>query len=270
MTTEAYHRSKTITLTDPDTITELLQDAIEQTVNNAFTYQRNGSAWLIDRVLKLDLLTATYQPLAGSYYIPLPKKLAVKKAIINVQNKDDKCFAWSVLAALYPRNSDAQLVTYYKPHLNTLKLTGMKFPVRTRQIPLFERMNNGLAVNVFAYDDKDGVYPLHITKNRKADKVINLMLIDNGRHQHYCLIKNLDRLLSDRTKHHGRMYHCSFCLHGYCTKKGLEDHMPYCQDHGAQRIELPTEDDKWFSFNNIQRSLQVPYVIYAGEFTGTK
>ena len=42
----------------------------------------------MDFVIKLDLDVATYQPVTGSSYLPLPRILAKKKAIINVKNKD--------------------------------------------------------------------------------------------------------------------------------------------------------------------------------------
>ena len=47
----------------------------------------------------LEVHTVSYKPLRGETYIPLPKELADKKAIINVQNKDNKCFLWCVLRA---------------------------------------------------------------------------------------------------------------------------------------------------------------------------
>ena len=43
-----------------------------------------------------------YVPLGGSTYIPLPKFLAAKKAIINLKNEDDECFKWAITRALNP------------------------------------------------------------------------------------------------------------------------------------------------------------------------
>jgi hypothetical protein len=51
-----------------------------------------------------------YRPLRGSSYIPLPIKLRTKRAIINVKNKDNKCFMWSVLAVLYPPQRDSERI----------------------------------------------------------------------------------------------------------------------------------------------------------------
>ena len=51
-----------------------------------------GTGWVFYRVKILELHTVSYKPLRGETWIPLPKELADKKAIINMQNKDNKCF----------------------------------------------------------------------------------------------------------------------------------------------------------------------------------
>ena len=47
-------------------------------------------------------MTQNHEPLGGSSYIPLPKILAAKKAIINFKNEDDECFKWAITRALHP------------------------------------------------------------------------------------------------------------------------------------------------------------------------
>jgi len=63
----------------------------------------------------------------------------------------------------------------------------INFPVSLRNIGKFEKRNEGIYVNVFGYD-VDKIYPLRHTKQENA---IDLLLIDDGQKQHYCLIKNL-------------------------------------------------------------------------------
>ena len=59
-------------------------------------------------LLNFELHTVNYKPLRGKTWIPLPKELADKKAIINMQNRDNKCFLWRVLRYLYPDNKNPQ------------------------------------------------------------------------------------------------------------------------------------------------------------------
>ena len=49
----------------------------------------NGSGWMLKALLSYQVHTAVYKPLRGRSYIQLPKKLATKKAIINMKNTDD-------------------------------------------------------------------------------------------------------------------------------------------------------------------------------------
>ena len=51
------------------------------------TYQKEGSGWTLSEVLHLDLNVAQYKPLKGSRYLPLPKKLKDKKAIITLKTR---------------------------------------------------------------------------------------------------------------------------------------------------------------------------------------
>ena len=54
--------------------------------------RREGSPWRLYTIIKLELHNVSYKPLRGKTWIPLPKELAVKTAIINMKNKDNKCF----------------------------------------------------------------------------------------------------------------------------------------------------------------------------------
>ena len=51
-----------------------------------------------------------YVPLGGSSYIPLPKLLAAKKAIINLKNENDECLKWAITRALIPVENNSELI----------------------------------------------------------------------------------------------------------------------------------------------------------------
>ena len=92
--------------------------------------------------------------------------------LLNIQNKDDKCFMWCHLAYLYPAEKNGCRVTNYKPHIDKVDYSGIKFPVTINQIPKIENQNGNLGFNVFGYEDKQ-VFPLYITKKKD---VCNLLL----------------------------------------------------------------------------------------------
>ena len=51
---------------------------------------------------RLQIHTVDYKQMTGSSYIPLPDFIFRKNAIVNIQNKNEKCFLWSVLTYLHP------------------------------------------------------------------------------------------------------------------------------------------------------------------------
>ena len=66
-------------------------------------YQENGSDWYFKEVVRLEIHIVDYKPMKGGSYIPLPAFVKNKNAIINIKNEDDKCFLWSVLRYLHPK-----------------------------------------------------------------------------------------------------------------------------------------------------------------------
>jgi len=63
-----------------------------------------GSGWVVDHVESHFLNVSKCTPLEGKSYIPLPKELQHhNKGLINIQNKNDKCFVWCHARYLNPQ-----------------------------------------------------------------------------------------------------------------------------------------------------------------------
>ena len=93
----AFHSKTTNTNSN-----ELFSKMKETVLESLSKFQRQGSNWRFCSVFSLDLHTVKYEPLGGSSYIPLPKFLAAKKAIINLKNEHDECFKQALTRALNP------------------------------------------------------------------------------------------------------------------------------------------------------------------------
>ena len=188
---------------------EILNLSIDQAYNKMFVdcqeFQREGSGWAIDEVLYVKLMMEKYVPLKGSQYVDLPPKVKNSKAVINIQNDDDKCFLWSVLAHLYEANHNRQRTEHYIPYETEINMNGITYPVAVKDVPKFEKEND-ISVNVFGYED--GYYPLYISRNQK-EKHVNLLLIEKGGKTHYCLITDLNKMLHSQAKYHGRKFFCT-------------------------------------------------------------
>ena len=207
---------------------EILNSTIHQAYYKMFVdcqeFQREGSGWADDEVLYLKLMMAKYVPLKGSQYIDLPPKVKNLKTVINIQNDDNKCFLWSVLAHLYEANDPRYRVNHYNPHESELNMNGIVYPEAVNDVPKFEKQNN-ISVNVFGYED--GYYPLYISRNQE-EKHVNLLLIEKGGKTHYCLITNLNKMLHSQKNHQHKTFYCTYCLHGFLRKDLLDKHKPLC------------------------------------------
>ena len=111
---------------------------------------------------------------------------------------------------------------------------------------------------MFGYDQKDGIYPLHVSKVQQQK--INLLLFSKDENNHYCWIENLNRLLSGTTNHHEREHFCLRCLADL-----LQTHEEYCAGVDTQptKAVMPDKDNSTISFKNVQKQLKLPFVIYA-------
>ena len=108
----------------------------------------------MDQLLQLDLHELEFIPLRASTYLPLPKEIVSKKAVVNIQNKDDLCFLWAVIAGIYgdPKDRDAKRVAHYRQWEHEFNLTGIAMPMALKDISRFERMNN-ISVSVYGYNE---------------------------------------------------------------------------------------------------------------------
>ena len=87
--------------TDEDDLYIMMTERIIE--NMAAMQQVKGSGWRFHSIIRLELHTVSYNPLRGETWVALPKELANKNAIINMKNEDNKCFLWSFLRALNPK-----------------------------------------------------------------------------------------------------------------------------------------------------------------------
>ena len=214
----------------------------------------------MDEVLHLKLLIGKYILLKGSQYFELPRKIAKTQCILNIQNNDDKCFLWSILAHLHliHYSQNGYRVEKYIPYENELNMEGITYPVAVKDVPKFEKQND-ISVNVFGYED--GYYPLYISRDQKERHVNHLLLEQKGK-THYCLIKDLNRMLYSQTKHKAQQYFYTYCLHGF-TREDLIAHKPLCESHGPQCTVLADKKDRLMKFTQWGKKLKVPFVIYA-------
>ena len=220
---------------------------------------------MMDKILEAFINVARYQPMRGGSYMPLPKKLQNKKAIINVQNRDNQCLRWAIRAALFPAPRGAKVTrTSSYPTEDGLDFTGIDFPTPVSQIDRLEKHNENLAINVFGW--KTGRVVVHRISEKGGEiPRINVILTKQGENTHYSLVKRLTAFLYDQNRHNESKPFCERCLHGYKTRDLLERHKPKCKGllKSSTRTEMSKEGENKMTFKTFYKQMKAPYVVYA-------
>ena len=72
----------------------------------------------------------------------------------------------------------------------------------------------------------------------KKEHHVNLLLISSNEMMHYCLIRNLNRLLFSLTKYKCKKFFCEYCFQGLVREDLLLEHKPRCSKNGPQKNQI--------------------------------
>lgn len=261
----------------------LLDIFCETMITKAHEFEENKSGWSLLEIKYLEININKYTPMGGSTYMKLPKFIENKKAVLNIKNSDQYCFLWSIMAALFPVNDNSTITSSYPDFREVLNLDKLDFPMKLKDISKFESLNN-ISVNVYglesAFENDRLTYeivgPLRYAP-QKLNTHVNLLLIvdDEMGKNHYCLIRNMSRLLSSQlSKHQHRKHICDGCLLCFSSEQKLMTHQRNDCNHiftvvpsSNPRINKygETVPENKLKFEHFERQLIVPFVVY-GDF----
>ena len=262
-----FNRMQPIVLNEHnmDKLDYMLNQFVDEVRGEIEAWSEGGSGWTVDEIIDAYINVAQYQPLNGGSYMPLPEKLKNKKAILNIQNRDNQCLRWAIRATLFPapRGLNPQRTSSY-PIIDGLNFEGIDFPTPVSQIEKLERQNPNLAINVFGWENEQVIVHKISEKDGNTPR-INLMITKKGDNTHYSWVKRLTALLYDQNRHNESKHFCERCLHGYSRKELLERHKPEYKGllKSPARTEMSKEGENKMSFTNYHKQMKVPYVVYA-------
>ena len=261
---KAYFNSPTFINLESDNVESLIFYSKESILAQMEAYAEKASNWVFKEVVNFEIHTVEYNPNKGSSYIDLPSWIKNKKAIVNIKNKDDKCFLWCILRYLHPRDRDEERINDLKKYEFSLNTKGITFPMKVNNITQFEKLNPDLpGINVFSKDDKMIIYPLREAK-RDCKNTIDLFLYEEDGDSHYTLIKNFHRLIRSQktTSHNGKIFICKRCFSHFTKEELLDKHIKYCTNNATAFVKMP-EPNTMLYFKNYHKQLPIPFVVYA-------
>ena len=127
-------------------------------------------------------------------------------------------FKWCHLTFLFSPKNHPERISKHKEHIDKVKYNKINFPVKLKDIPKIENMND-IKFNVFGVDDKESIYPLY-SSNKICDKTCNLLLIEN----HYVWIKDFNKLMNTQSKYGHKLLFCDYCLQTFTSENILKNH----------------------------------------------
>ena len=213
--------------------------------------QLEGSGFVLNGIVNVIMEVYKVNDIQASSWVELPEKYKNNKSIINIKNDDQYCFLWCILAHLFPVEDHKNRTSSYSMNLNKLISNGLEFPMKIKDIPKFENLNN-LNVNVFELT-KTVLTPIHINTNYDQPQ-IDLLLYQN----HYCLITKLHCLLN---KDSHMKWVCRRCLTAFSSQPVLLDHIDRCQKQQPTNITFSWKDH--LKFEDYHMKVPVPIRVYA-------
>ena len=202
----------------------------------------------------------------GGSYIDSPKRLKDKKSTINPKNNDDKCFQYVATLALNldKIKKDPQRVSKIKPFIEKYNWEDIDFPSTSKDWKKFE-CNNEVTLNILyvPYNTKKINIAYKSKNNLTHERQIILLMISDDQKWHYLVVKNLSGLLRGITSNHKEDFYCLNCFHSYRTENKLESHKKICENHDYCYVEMPTKDNNIIKYNHGEKSIKVPFIIYA-------
>ena len=245
---------------DNDDIIEQLFRSLLQKYEENLQNKMRGSDFEFDGVNFLHYDFNKISLNRGGSYIDSPKWLKDKKSTINPKNNDNKCFQYAVTLALNLERikKDPQRISKIKPFIDQYNWKDIESPSTSKDWKKFE-LNNKFALNILYIPHNTKKLAYKSKHNLTCDKQVILLTITNGEKWHYLTVKNLPGLLRGITStHHGDFY-CLNCFRSYRTLNKFELY----KNHDYCHVEMPTKDNNIIKYNQGEKSINLPFVIYA-------
>ena len=227
---------------------------------------RELSGLVLAGILQLVIRGVRYIPLAGRCFRELPPYLKNKKAIINIQNNDERCFGYSLLYFIDPRhdrNNSGRATLYTEQMFEDNQLADLPYPIAPNDVHQYEdRLQTN--INVFSFFDEEGKarHPLFISR-KHYPRTANLLYWD----EHYSPITDIGRLFKDITTHKEPTNMCLRCFGHFKTPETLGKHQRLCtrEDFMSVVHVLPAPDTEQahIKFRQFRNTYPAPFVIYA-------
>lgn len=235
-----------------------IDDMFDDMVSSISVHEMDYKTGQVSSVGQVKVYSNNYSPVRGGTFVELPEWISGKNnkdmCVLNVKNRDDKCFMWAILSVLHPAPHHRERVSHYKPFAEELNFTGISFPVSIDDIPRFEKQNPSIVISAYETLESD-VRPWRVSKYAGSDEKIHIpLLLHNG---HWTAITNWNRLCST-----GHTISCPRCLCRFNDDYDITRHLKTCNGFASQAVKMP-EKGSIYKYNIFKGANRLPVCIYS-------
>ena len=139
-----------------------------------------------------------------------------------------------------------------------------RFSSQAKDWKKFESNNKSIALNILyvPYNTEEIRYAYKSKYNLIRENQVILLMITDGEKWHYLAVKSLSAFRGITCNNHEDFY-CLNCFQSYTTKNKLKKHRKFCENHDYCYVEMPEEYNKILKYNEGEKSIKSPFIIYA-------
>ena len=159
---------------------------------------------------------------------------------------------------------DLPRISKVKPFIDQCNWKDIDFPSTSKDWRKLE-LNSEISLKVLyvSHNTRKIQVAYKSKQNFTCHKQVILLMITDGEKWHYLTVKNLSGLLRGITSSHKEDFYCLNCFCSYRTRNKLEVHKKICENHDYCHVEMPTKDNNMIKYNQGEKSIKLPFVVYA-------
>ena len=100
--------------------------------------------------------------------------------------------------------------------------------------------------------------------NLSRESQVILLTINDDEKWHYLAVKSFSALFRGITHNNNGHFYCLNCFQSYILQEiNLKSIKKVCENHDYCYVEMPEKDNKILKYNQGEKSMKVPFIIYA-------
>ena len=255
-----YLHTKAQTVFNDFELEDVVNKIIDQTMLRNANFIQERSGLVVHKVISTALHVSQHAPLTAAFgWSLLPKAILDKHAVINVKNKDNRCFGYALLSMLHPVEVHAERPAHYDNLFEMHHLEQLKYPVAPRDVSEIE---DSIQMTISVYgSSEDGldIFPIYISKKQFQIRIELLYW-----KEHFAWIKDFPALFFAVNKHKCRKLFCHNCLGHFHSKQALDNHHRNCQVAGfMSTIYTMPHPGTILKFKNVRHQQMLVFKIFA-------